>query len=99
MSYLTQNTIANNPSMVARMAQAAAQEGIDSDPDRWVWERRRQWAAAPGWDAAWESAMVLHPPDDDPLTPPYDPGADETVITDGMILAQVQLMATPAGPP
>jgi len=56
------------------------------DPDRWTLEKRRVWAAAPGWDAAWESARVSHP------EPDYDPGTDGGVITDGQILAQVQSM-------
>lgn len=91
MGYLTQDAIANNVSMLNRMAQAAASEGVPGNPDNWVSDRRRQWAAAPGWDAAWESALVSHPDDSE-----YDPGADEGVITDGMILSQVQSMNPPA---
>ena len=56
MSYLTQNEIAENRSMLNRVAQAAAQENASPDPDRWTHENRRTWASAPGWDAAWESA-------------------------------------------
>ena len=91
MGYLTQNEIANNGSMLNRVAQAAAEEDI-LDPDRWTYDRRRTWAAAPGWDDAWESYKVSHPDDGDPETPLPDPGADEGVITDGQILAQVQAM-------
>ena len=86
MSYLTQNEIAENRSMLNRVAQAAAQEDKSGDADRWTHENRRDWAAAPGWSEAWESAKVTHPEDD------YDPGSDEGVITDGMILSQVQSM-------
>lgn len=86
MTYLIQNEIANNRVMLDRVAQAAAQENASGDPDRWTYENRRDWAAAPGWDAAWESARVSHPEAD------YDPGKDETVITDGMILSQIQGM-------
>jgi hypothetical protein len=85
MSYLTQDEIANNEAMKARVAQCAAQQLIP-DVDRWTYENRRTWAAAPGWDAAWESALVAHP------EPDYDPGSDAAVITDGMILSQVQAM-------
>jgi hypothetical protein len=102
MTYLTQDKIASNPSMQHRIAQAAAGEGVGSsndpitgmayDPDRWTLERRRYWAAAPGWDDAWEYALNTHPDDHDDATPPYDPGADNAVITDGQILAQVQSM-------
>jgi hypothetical protein len=91
MSYLTQDEIANNRSMLSRVAQAAAQEKVSSDPDRWVYENRRTWASAPGWSDAWESAKVTHPEED------YDPGLDEGVVTDGMILSQVQSMTAPPG--
>lgn len=87
MSYLTQNEIAMSGTMYARVAQAAAQEAVPGDPDAWTAENRRYWAAAPGWSEAWESARASHPDD-----PEYDPGADEAVITDGMILSQVQAM-------
>jgi hypothetical protein len=84
MSYLTQNDIANNRHMLNRVAQAAAQEKVAGDPDRWTYENRRTWASAPGWDNAWDSALVTSPDE--------DPGDDESVITDGMILSQVQSM-------
>jgi hypothetical protein len=102
MSYLTQDAIASNVAMQHRVAQCAAQEGVGSgndpatgmnkDPDRWTLEQRRYWAAAPDWDDAWEYALNAHPDDNDPDTPPYDPGKDAAVITDGMILGQVQSM-------
>jgi len=85
MSYLIQNEIAENRAMSNRVAQAAAQEQISSDPDRWAYENRRTWAAAPGWSDAWESAKVTDPDS--------DPGLNEAVITDPMILSQVQAMA------
>jgi hypothetical protein len=93
MSYLDQSEIAENPSMFARVAQCAAEQNI-KDPDGWTHTNRREWAAAPGWDDAWASAQASHPPPDppDPEVPAYDPGADEAVITDGMILTQVQAM-------
>jgi hypothetical protein len=83
MSYLTQDTIAHDQHMTGRVAQAAASEAVDGDPDVWTFTHRRTWAAAPGWDAAWESAVAGDVP---------DPGADPGVITDGMILSQVQAM-------
>lgn len=105
MSYLTQNEIAQNSSMQNRVAQAAISEALpqvpidpndassqtrEMDADSWMIDHRREWAAAPGWDAAWESAKVSHPPEDG--EPPYDPGADEAVVTDSMILSQIQAM-------
>jgi hypothetical protein len=92
MSYLDQSEIAENLSMVHRVAQCAAQQG-EADPDGWAQTNRRVWAAAPGWDAAWASAQASHPPGT-PDAPAewYDPGADEAVITDEMILSQIQSM-------
>lgn len=90
MSYATQNLIATNQALRDRASQAFAEDtpGVGGpDPDRWVWDMRRDLAAAPGWAAAWESALVSHEGDDE-----YDPGADEGVITDGMILSQIQHM-------
>jgi hypothetical protein len=85
MSYLTQSAIASSFSMVDRVAQCAAEQEIEN-PDSWAQVNSRIWAAAPGWDAAWESSLVAHPEED------YDPGTDEAVITDGQILSQVQSM-------
>ena len=89
MSYLTQADIADNTAMLRRVSQCAASEGIE-DAESWTYEHRREWASAPGWDAAWESAEVSNPPVEG--EPPYDPGQDEAVITDSMILSQVQSM-------
>jgi hypothetical protein len=86
MSYLDQSVIAGNAAMNARVAQCAASESVP-DPDAWTSINCRAWAAAPGWDAAWASAQASHPDD-----PSYDPGSDEAVITDAMILSQVQGM-------
>lgn len=86
MSYLTQGQIADNRAMQTRVAQCAVGEGLMGDADRWTYEQRRTWASAPGWDAAWESALAASI---------EDPGADEAVITDAQILSQVQTMIPP----
>lgn len=83
MSYLTQAAIASNGAMHNRIAQAAATEG-NPEPDAWAAVNARKWAAAPGWDAAWESALAADPD--------ADPGTNEAVITDAMILSQYQSM-------
>jgi hypothetical protein len=85
MSYLEQDAIAGSPSMMSRVAQCAAQQAVP-DADVWASVNRRAWAASPGWDAAWASSLASHPDGG------FDPGRDEAVITDGMILAQVQAM-------
>ena len=86
MSYLTQAHIAANGGIYERSAQAAATEGYAS-PELWARQNNRVLASQPGWAEAWESALVSH--EDDPT---YDPGTDEAVITDGMILSAVQLI-------
>lgn len=86
-SYLTIASAADNYSMQRRVAACAAQQNAPGDPYQWTVEHKYQWAASPGWGAAWDSALASHPDD-----PEYDPGADPAVITDGMILAQVQAM-------
>lgn len=86
MTYLDEADIAVNPSMFSRVAQCAAEQG-ETDPDGWTQRYRRTWASAPGWDDAWASAKAGHPDDVN-----YDPGADNAVITDAMILSQVQSM-------
>lgn len=89
MTYLDQSEIAASMTMTARVAQCAAEQGIEN-PDGWTSENRRVWASAPGWADAWASAQVAH--EDNPV---YDPGKDEAVITDAMILGQVQAMILP----
>lgn len=89
MTYRTVADMADSTSLARREHAATAKEGIDP-PEVWVFQRRWKLAAQPGWDAAWDSALAGHPDDGDPLTPPYDPGDDPGVITDGMILSAVQ---------
>ena len=86
-SYLSIASAADSYSMQRRVAACAAQQNAPGDPYTWTVEHKYQWAAAPGWGAAWDSALASHPDD-----PDYDPGADPAVITDPMILAQVQAM-------
>jgi len=81
-SYLSISAIANNTFMQERVRSCYAQQ-TEEDPVQWVWNNRYDWAAAPGWGAAWESALASN------IT---EPGKDPTVITDGMILSQIQSM-------
>jgi len=92
MSYLTQAAMAQNATLTQRVAQCAAQQGI-ANPDSWTQENRREWAAAPGWDAAWESGLETNKKQTG-----YDPGADEACITDQMILSWVQANKPPVTP-
>jgi hypothetical protein len=73
-----------NGSLRGRLAAAAASEPTPldpADPETWAYQFRYQLCSAPGWDDAWASAAAGGV---------QDPGADEAVITDGMILSQVQ---------
>ena len=82
-SYLSISAIANDPNMAERVRACYAQQTDDTDPVKWAWDNRYDWASAPGWGAAWDSALASDNP---------SPGSDPAVITDEMILAQVQAM-------
>jgi len=86
MTYLTLGIISRDQWMSDRIAASAAQEGVTDagiDPDIWMGAWRRVLASAPGWAAAWESAVAAGI---------VEPGRDPAVITDGQIRAQVQSM-------
>jgi hypothetical protein len=86
MTFQTVADIVDSLSLLRRELAGIAKEGIDP-PDNWQFQHRWKLAAQPGWDAAWDSALASHPDD-----PDYDPGADQSVITDGMILSAIQLL-------
>lgn len=80
--------VADSPSLMRRVTACASTEG-ETNPEAWARDHRWQYAAAPGWGAAFASAEAGGNP---------DPGADPAVVTDGMILSQVQAMLAPATP-
>ncbi len=80
MSYNSVASMAEDLALNRRLTAAVATEGI-LDPKGWLYPRNWQVVAAPGWDVAWDSALASGVP---------NPGADEGVITDGMILSSVQ---------
>lgn len=82
MSYADVADMAESGSLVRRIYAGAATEG-NNPPQPWVDERRWAIVSQPGWDAAWASAVAGGNP---------NPGADESVITDGMILSAIQAM-------
>jgi len=73
--------------LLRRVSAAAAQEAgagavlEPPEPELWAQEHRWELAAAPGWGDAWASAVAGGN---------AAPGADPGVITDGMILSEVQ---------
>lgn len=93
--YLAIAAIANDQYMTERMNAAATQQSylgnvamMPTDPLQWVTLNRYVWASSPTWGEKWKYALDSHPAED----PPYEPGKDEAVITDGDILATVQLL-------
>jgi hypothetical protein len=81
MSYKTIAAMTQSASLINRITAAAAQEHKSQPYTSWVVNNIWTIAASPGWDVAWESAIE---------NDVADPGANEGVITDGMILAAVQ---------
>lgn len=82
MSYLTQAKLAADQTIILRTTACAVSEGI-RDPGFWAQQKAWQLSAQPNWDSAYASALAVKNP---------MPGADEGVITDGMILAAVQAL-------
>ena len=81
MAYLDVFAMTQDTPLHGRLAAAAATEQAPGDPDLWVATNRYALASAPGWGEAWASAVAAEN---------ENPGADPGVITDGMILSQVQ---------
>ena len=80
MSYNTINVCANDQAFIGRITAAAAQEGV-ADPPWTAAEIRWAVSAKSDIEAAYASALAGGNP---------NPGGDESVITDGMILSAVQ---------
>ena len=82
MAYIDVADMAANGHLRERIAACAVTEGVKDQHPR-AWADAHQWylAASPGWSAAWEYARASNNP---------NPGRDEAVISDGMILSAVQ---------
>lgn len=82
MSYLAIHHMQSNVSLRARITACSVQEGKTwAEITEPLYFHRL--ASSPGWEAAWASAEA---------NGIADPGADEGVITDGMILSAVQAL-------
>jgi len=87
VAYIDLANMTRDPALMSRLSAAAAQEQAGgavldpTDPEPWALDNRWALCAAPGWADAWASAAAAGNP---------DPGLDPGVITDGMILSQVQ---------
>lgn len=91
MSYSTVNRCANDQALQGRVTACCAQEGAP-EPSGVMYQVIWDVAGAADVEAAYASALAASNP---------NPGGDESVITDGMILANVQpnlptAQATPA---
>ena len=82
MSYSSQAALSGDADFINRVSASAAVEAPASEhPVTWAREHVWRIAAAPGFAAAYESALVAGVP---------RPGNDPAVITDGQILSAVQ---------
>jgi hypothetical protein len=82
MGYLDIANMTENGALQRRLIACAATEG-EADPETWVATHRWTLCAAPGWADAWASAEAAGS---------VDPGVDDAVITDPMILSEVQAL-------
>lgn len=84
MSYNDIRAMAKDVNLVERIAAAAAAEGVNAPLD-WAWANSWAVCSKTDWEAAWNYAQAASIP---------NPGTDEGVVTDGMILASVQARLT-----
>lgn len=80
ISYATQAKLARDQALLDRVTACAATQNIH-EPTNWAYDHQWCLSAEPGWDDAYAYAL---------RSENEDPGADESVITDGMILSAVQ---------
>ena len=80
MSYFDIAQMSADYELTSRVVACAAQEN-EPDPRQWASDNMLVLAASPGWGEAWASAVAGGN---------ENPGRDDAVITDGMILSAVQ---------
>lgn len=88
MSYSTLARLSSDNALHTRITACCALEGME-DIETFVWNNRWKFAAQPGWDAAYSSAITAKN---------ANPGEDGAVITDNMILSAVQKIRSTATP-
>ncbi len=89
MSYLTQSRLATDDQLLIRVAACAASLG-HANPSVLAGRHAWAWSAQPGWVDAYAKAEAEHAAAPDEVPPP---GANESAITDQMILAAVALLS------
>lgn len=87
MSYYTINVCANDQAFLGRLTACSAQEDVPPDPMTAAYAMRFAVASKSDIEAAYASALAANNP---------NPGGDEAVITDGMILSAVQSLHPPS---
>jgi hypothetical protein len=85
MSYNTVHACANDQAFIGRLTAACAQEGADQ-PDAAAYSVRWPVSAKSDIESAYASALAAGN---------ENPGGDESVITDGMILSAIQSLELP----
>jgi hypothetical protein len=91
MSYNTLASMQEDSALYRRLVACAAEEQKPGSPYAWVTERIwRIVTASSDWEASWAYAEAV---------PIENIGADESVITDAMILAVIQPMDAPEPEP
>lgn len=86
MTYANVADMVDSQSLRRRMLACTAQEGKVHPPDgpeAWLMPRIWEIVSTPGWEQAWAAAEAGGIP---------DPGGNEGVITDGMVLSAIQPM-------
>jgi len=85
MTYRSIVEMASSQSLIARIAAAAAEQGVQGNPLTWAQENIWKIAASPGWADSWGYAVDTATVNVNP-----DTGGRSDVITDGNILSVVQ---------
>jgi hypothetical protein len=90
MTYTSIAISAGDYALVRRVASCAAQEGVTGDATAWATQHIWEIVSSTEIEEAYEYALGTENP---------NPGGDEGVITDAMILANVQPMLLPPPEP
>jgi hypothetical protein len=90
MSYLAMTEMASSQSLIARVAAAAAAEGLQENPVAWTQNNIWKIVAADGWADVWSKATDTKTVNVNP-----DTGARNDVIGDDRIQKAVRLLINP----
>lgn len=88
MSLWDQSQLAHDEDFTLRVTACVSNEDHDLEPTQWANDHRWRMASAPGFAAAYSSAIAGDVP---------NPGRDEAVIADTQILAAVQAVLAEEG--